>query len=418
MSATNGNGSNEGPKTIAVPATVAGEVMRTGFGTNEIERSAETASTAMASQARAAVEARYIVAMQRPRDLMVVRARILKDCARPAFADAAIYHKPIGDGIEGPSIRLAEAAARAMTNIDTSVYVLYDDPKKRIIRVSTTDLESNITFTKDVTVPKTMERSNVKQGQTILGSRFNSKGRPVFLVAAETDDDILNTENALASKAMRVCLLRLIPGDILDEALREAFNTIEKKIKEDPDEAIKKMCDRFEMELGVLPEQLKEYLGHPIAQTTVAEVALMRKLFAALTEGETTWTEVMENRGAKGEASQAPGAPTTVTPAAGKPSVDDLAAQAKARREASAKPAAQPAGTQTSIATAGAAKPKPSEDNEDPDADDKANAAPGPNEGPPAPPKRGFTPPSPAGDMPAWAGAGKKPRGDDGSGIK
>ena len=70
----------------------------------------ETTAGALAAQAKAAVEARYIMAMQRPRDWDQVRLSLLKECDRTNFAEVAIYRKPVGQGIEGPSIRFAEAA--------------------------------------------------------------------------------------------------------------------------------------------------------------------------------------------------------------------------------------------------------------------------------------------------------------------
>jgi len=337
MSASDGSGN----KVITVPAPKAGEVARQSFGASELDRRAETASSALAAQASAAVQARYVMALQRPRDLLKVRATLLLDCRRPGFAEKAIYNKPVGDGIEGPSIRLAEAAARAMTNMFTDVFAVYDDDKKRIVRVSASDLESNITYTKDVTIEKTMERSKLRDGQTALSSRVNSRGYPVFLVAA-TDDDILNKENALASKAMRTCLLRLVPGDILDEAMDQARLTMESKIKEDPDFEKKRMCDAF-LDVGVTIDQLKEYLGHPIETTTAPEIARMKKLFMAIKDGEASWAEAVEQKIAKGEATARPNPVTAnvgVPPAAkGKSNVNDLAAQAKAKREGAPLPA-------------------------------------------------------------------------------
>lgn len=374
MSDGNGNG-----KQVMVPqGQQAAEIVRQEFGARQVAQTVETAATAMAAKATAAVQAHYVMAMKNPRDLMAVRARLLKDCARPGFADAAIYRKPVGDGIEGPSIRLAEAAARAMTNITASVITVYDDAAKRIINVSATDLESNLTFDKDVTVRKMMERSKLKPGQVALKQRLNSKGFATFLVEAETDDDILNMENALASKALRVCLLRLIPGDILEEAMAEAYNTIEKGIKDDPDKALKQICDWYDMQLAITPEMLAKYLGHPVAQTTVAEIAMLKKLFSTLKDGETSWAEVMENKGVSGAA---------VTPDAsapkGKASVDDLAAAAKAKREGAApttdqaKPAAAAVPASAAKSTgpaqqtiAGAAKPAASRAPAPPPVDD------------------------------------------------
>src|SRR5258708_6569465 len=77
----------------------------------------ETASTVLAAQAKAQIEARYVMAERHPRDLDVVRQRMLKECRRPVFAGVARYRKPIGKGVEGPSIRFAEAAIRLMGNI-------------------------------------------------------------------------------------------------------------------------------------------------------------------------------------------------------------------------------------------------------------------------------------------------------------
>ena len=71
------------------------------------QAASENAALAMAAQQKA-VEARYKMALARPRDLDAVRQNMLKDARRPSFASVAIYHKPIGKGVEGPSIRLSK----------------------------------------------------------------------------------------------------------------------------------------------------------------------------------------------------------------------------------------------------------------------------------------------------------------------
>lgn len=317
----------------------AGEVTRQDFGGNQLTRVAETATAALAAQAKAAVEARFIVALQRPRDTMQARQRLLDDCKRPAFADKAIYRKPIGQGVEGPSIRLAEAAARAMTNINTDVFAIYDDADKRIVRISAVDLEANLTYTKDVTVHKVVERSQVKEGQKVLGQRINSKGKPVFLVSA-TDDEILDRESALASKAMRTCLLRLIPGDILEEAQELCRQTMRNASAKDPAAAKKAMCDAF-ASIGVSVAQLADYLGHGVDNTTPDEIAHMRMIFTTIRDGESTWADEMESRKKGGD--EAKPAEETAQPAASAPqpqasgekpkNLTDVAAKAKAKRD-------------------------------------------------------------------------------------
>lgn len=270
----------------------AGQEARTGFGETALARVAETSSAALAEQAKASVHARYVMAMQRPRDYMVVRQKLLADCKRPLFAEAAIYNKPVGDGVTGPSIRLAEAAARALGNIYTEVMAVFDDESKRIVRVTATDLEANLTYWKDVTIEKTIERSRPLPGRKVLNTRKNSRGFDVFVLDA-TSDEILDKENALTSKAMRTVLLRLVPGDLLDEALDQCYRTRDGEISQDLVGSRKRMTDAF-ASFGVGAEQVAEYLGHPIDTATADEMNKAKSVLSALKEKETTWAEVMD----------------------------------------------------------------------------------------------------------------------------
>ena len=282
------------PDPAAIDAPESGVQATSGFGSTSVARVAETASTALAAQAQASVQARYIMAMQRPRNLSKARAQLLADCKRPAFAEAAIYRKPVGDGVEGPSIRMAEAAARAMTNVLCEVASIYDDAHKRIVRVSATDLESNVTYPMDVTIAKTIERSKPMPGRRVVDKRKNSRGYDVFVIEA-TDEEILDKERAVASKAMRTCLLRLIPGDILEEAMEQCYRTRQQELQANLPESRAKMQSAF-ASVGVTDEQLRAYLGHALSDVTVQELADMRAVFNAIKDRETTWAEVMDAR--------------------------------------------------------------------------------------------------------------------------
>lgn len=273
-----------------------------GFGTSAITRANETSSTALAAQAKAQVEARYIIALQRPRDWDTVRVKLLKECDRPGFADCARYSKPVGgQKIEGPSIRFAEAAIRCMGNMLPESPVIWEDEQKRIIRVSVTDLESNVTYSTDVIVTKTVERKKLKEGQQALGSRLNSYGDVVYLIPA-TDDEMANKQNAQISKALRTNGLRHIPGDILDECMDRVIATQNKRDVQDPDAAKKKLLDAF-AKLGVMPTQLAEYLGHATDSLAPAELLDLRAVYAAINEGEATWLAVMATKKPAGDES-------------------------------------------------------------------------------------------------------------------
>lgn len=257
----------------------------------------ENAAIAMAAQQKAIVEARYKMALARPRDIDKVRQDMLKDARRPSFANVAIYHKPVGKGIEGPSIRFVEAAIRNMTNILTETATVSEDDERRVIRVAVSDLETNTYFSQDVTVTKTVERSKLPQGEKPIRVRTNSYGKPVYILHG-TDDDILNKQNALISKAVRTLGLRLIPGDLVDEALFYVRQTMAKQDAADPDAAKNRLVDAF-AQLGVAVEQLKDYVGHELSSLSPSELQTLRAIYSAIKDGETTWKAVMDDKAEK-----------------------------------------------------------------------------------------------------------------------
>lgn len=288
------------------PAPAAGQMVRGGFGSTEMTTMAETAAVAVAAQAKAAIEARYILAMRQPREWMEVRTRLLKECKRPGFAAVAMYAKPIGQDPKkwprGMSIRFAEAALRCMTNVFPETQIIYESDDKRIVQVSVTDLEANLTYSSQVVIDKTVERKHVKEGVQVLGERKNSYGDTVYLVRA-TEDDLLNKQNALISKAMRTHALRLLPGDIMDECRTEVETVAASADKADPEAAKKKLVDAF-ADLGVSPTDIAAWLRHSLDRIQPAEVTMLRSIYSAIRDGEATWDAVMEDRGETGSAEQ------------------------------------------------------------------------------------------------------------------
>lgn len=258
---------------------------------------AETATSSAMAQAKAAVESRYIVAWRRPRGEDAVRGKLLRECKRPTFAKVARYAKPIGGGntIEGASIRFAEAAMRCMGNMLAETEVIYDDEEKRIVRVSVTDLETNMTYPKDVVVTKLVERRSLRKGQEAVSQRPNADGITVYTVHA-SEDALLNKEGALISKAMRTCALRLIPGDLVDEAMALCIATQRDSAAKDPDAERKELADGF-AQLNVTAGDLETYLGHDLSKCSPAQLVDLRGLYASVRGGEATWAEVLEASG-------------------------------------------------------------------------------------------------------------------------
>jgi len=308
------------------------------FGGMQTASVGETASIAIAAQAKAAIEARWIVAMRNRRDLDQVRAELLHECERQGFAEDATYRLEFGGkAIVGPTIRFVEAAIQSYGNCDTEVLAIYDDADKRIVEVRVTDFERNITHRKQVTITKVVERRSLRKGQTAISWRTNSAGDKTYLVEA-SDTDLLAKEGALSSKALRVCCLRLLPGWLVEEAQDRCAETVKRRDAEDPDAAKRRLADAF-MTLGVKPADLATYFGHPLDSLVPAEIARMKQIYAALRDGQTTWLDVLES--ARGE-QPATAAPET-TPAAPAKGAESVKAAVKQRAKAA--PKAPPAAT-------------------------------------------------------------------------
>lgn len=316
-----------------LPQTANGNGGQTGLRAGaEIVSTSEVAATAVAAQARAMVLSRYEMALRCPRNWDQVRQDILKECRRPTFAHnkSAFYRKPIGDGVEGLGIRFVEVALRCMTNVLVETTMIYEDEAKEVHRVSVTDLESNLTYPLDVRVSKSVERSKAMDDGSYISVRKNSYGKLVYTIPA-TDDDLLNKRAALISKAVRTLGLRVIPGDLQDEAETIIKDIRRDEAAKDPDAERKRLVDAFGG-IGVKAEALTEFLGHDLGACSPSELVDLRGIYGAIKDGETTWQAVIENKAEQIAAKK---------PAAG--GDDGKVADLNAKVRAGKKPAAEPA---------------------------------------------------------------------------
>lgn len=271
----------------------------------------ETSSSAIAAREKAAVEARYLMALHRPRNADMARQRLLVRCGSPRFAEVAEYAKPVGGGkkARGASIRMMEEVARQWGNVDVQVMVVFDDLERRILHVTATDLESGYSASLPVSLEKTVERRSPRDGDEVLATRVNSEGHLVSRIRAD-EDAFLVKQNANISKTRRECIRAVVPGDLVDEAMQVCATTRQNEVKADPAAARKRIADSF-FSLGVMASQLCELLGKPSLEAlTEAEIEYLRFIYAAMKDGEATWTQVIEDHGKKpaanGESGAAP----------------------------------------------------------------------------------------------------------------
>lgn len=309
------------------------------------------ASDALIAKATADIQARWIMAVRRPRNLDDVRQLMLKECRRPGFADAAVYEVPRGGTkIVGLSIRFAEVAVRCMTNMQPEVVTIYDDTESRIVRCTVTDYESNVTWSKDLSIKKTVERKQLARGQRPLGERTNSYGDRVYIVEA-TDDDVAIKEAAAVSKALRTLILRCIPGHLQDECLAVCNKVFADKASKDPDGERVRVLDAF-ANLGVLPSEIEELLGHTTERMAPAEIDRLRKLWAAIGDGATTWPDALAEALAERARAPKPAPAPAATPG-------DDGGKAAVAAAATAQPTSAPAAPQSTNAAPAAEQATP-----------------------------------------------------------
>lgn len=260
-------------------------------GEAQLTQVVETSAAAAVQMARTNIEARFQVALYRPRNWDTVRKAILDTCTRPRFAEEGKYSVPRGrDTVEGLSIRFAEEVVRSMGNLMIEANVKFDDEERRIIQVVATDLQANVTWPFDVVVEKVIVRKRSQQGLELLETRKNAKNELLYVYRA-TEDDVFTRQNALVAKAARNGILRFLPADVQEEALTAINETLTKTARNK--DTLKRLLEAY-TKLGVGQDHLEGYLNHKIEQITADEYSRLRGIGHAIQDGETTWADVIK----------------------------------------------------------------------------------------------------------------------------
>jgi hypothetical protein len=261
-----------------------------------IETIAASGSTALAERSKAEIQARYMVAMARPRNLSLVRQKLMHECERDTFCESAWYN--IKNRGEGFTIGFAQTAKRLLGNLDVRETIIFDDEDQIITEVTVTDIENNNTETSSVVVKKTVERKKLGNGEVAISSRVNSYGEVVYLRRA-TDEEFMPKKNAAVSKAKRNLIIACVPRDFLDECkikIKEGLQRIARnEAKRDPDEQKRRITDGFAT-LNISVDKIELYLGHEIDSASPAELQDLRDIFSAVRNGETTFHALLEDK--------------------------------------------------------------------------------------------------------------------------
>ena len=235
---------------------------------------------ALATRQAQEVQAAVVMAKRFPRDWVEVERKLIQSCKRPKLAEIAVYEYPRGGTkVTGPSIRLAEAAAQAMGNIDfgwTEIQRLEDES---ICTAYAWDIENNIRRATTFSVP---HYRDTRQGKKRLID----------------DRDIYEMCANQASRRMRGCILQVVPGDLVDLAISECEKTLQANLGTVQEQAAK-WGKLFQKEYNVQPESIMKYLGSRPETWTQNDIFRLRKLYNALKDNMTTIEEAFPEMAAK-----------------------------------------------------------------------------------------------------------------------
>ena len=236
-------------------------------GQQSREQSLASVTSAMATTRQAQeVQAAMIVAKKFPRDEKQSCDRILNACMRQTLAENALYSFPRGGSeVTGPSIRLAECLAQNWGNIDFGFIELEQKTGESTVMAYAWDLETNTRQSKVFTVPHKRDTRN--------GSVTLTDSRDIYEMIANQ-----------SARRVRSCILSVIPGDVVDMAMKQCELALKAGNATPIEERIQNMISAY-AEFEVTPEMLSGFIGKKVEAFTENDVVRLQKVYRSLKDG-------------------------------------------------------------------------------------------------------------------------------------
>lgn len=213
----------------------------------------------------AEVQASLQIAKMFPRDPVKACDNILNACTRPTLASVAVYqYARGGTSISGPSIRLMEIIKAQWGNIQSGWRELSNDGTTAVLQAYAWDVETNAREERTFSVPLI---------------RYTKKG-PYKLTDPR---DIYELEANNAARRVRACLQAILPGDIIEQAVRQCNITMQAQVDTSP-ESIKKLLGAFD-EFHVTKEMIEERIQRRIETILPAQFLQLRQIYVSLNDG-------------------------------------------------------------------------------------------------------------------------------------
>ncbi len=226
-----------------------------------------TQAQASASREMEEVKGQIFMAKQFPRNVFQAEQRILDTCRRPALAQVAMYQYPRGgQRVTGPSIRLAEAIAQNWGNLSYGIQELEQRDGESVAKAFCWDLETNVRQEKVFTVKHSMK----------------AKG-----TIKKLDDprDIYEKVANDGARRLRSCILGIIPGDIIDKAIVQCYETLAGNSQGPLKDRIAKALRSYKEQYRVTQEMIEAKFGYNADSFTEYDYVELINIFNSLKDG-------------------------------------------------------------------------------------------------------------------------------------
>ncbi len=223
----------------------------------------------------AEVQAAMIIAKKFPRNPIAAMDSILQACTRPSLAEGALYsYSRGGSEVTGPSIRLAEVAAQSWGNVQFGIRELEQRNGESTVEAFAWDVETN---TRQVKVFQVAHKRYTRSGSKKL----------------EDPRDIYEMVANQGARRLRACILGVIPGDVIEAAVKQCEQTLKSSADTSP-EGLKKLLAAFEP-FGVTQAQIEKRCQCRLEAIRPAQVVHLKKVYASLRDGMSAASDWFES---------------------------------------------------------------------------------------------------------------------------
>lgn len=222
------------------------------------------------------VQGQIIMAKKFPRDYIASCNRIMQACQRKGLAEKAMYEYPRGGTkVVGPSIRLAEALAQNWGNMSFGIVELEQKSGESQVMAYAWDLETNTRQEKIFSVPHIR---STKKGNVPL-----TDPRDIYEMVANQ-----------GARRLRSCILGIIPGDVVEDAMEQCNKTMIGKSEKPIIDLVKDMAAIFEKEFSVPLEAIEKYIGCKSSAFSMNDLVRLKRVYTSLKDGMAKREEIFE----------------------------------------------------------------------------------------------------------------------------